>query len=276
MVETGLCRRKLAKKGANELFTHENTGYETMGLKRIVKEELRFLKAIEKKYCLEIESLPKGYLNKYSVKGRTYLRVVSGTARKHLSMKKTADIEMARQLRRRRFLEKVVQTVSSDIDVLEDMLRRYSGFDPKEIFDGLNKAYHLPQGREKEVLPGFFPQKAAEMKTRSKSESMAALALELLGLEAQYEREILLEGKAFRPDFTIRHPETNELIYYEHFGMIDDPVYYRNMIEKLMIYWRSGIRLGENLIVTFETKDHPLTAEAVINELERFFGRRAL
>ena len=219
----------------------------------------------------EIGRLPAGTLKSVSYKGRKYLRCRIDGAERQLSMKKQSDVELASGLRRRRYLKDLLKTVSSDIVVLKRALKSYRIIDPKSVSDRLSEAYHLPPGEEREVLPGFFPQRAEDMPVRSKSEGLIAVTLELEGLEAQYEREILLEGKVFRPDFTIRHPKTNELIYFEHFGIMDDPGYYRNVVEKLMIYWRAGIRLGENLIVTFETRDHPLMPGTIRRELARFF-----
>ncbi len=226
---------------------------------------------MKKKLETEYASLPNGTLKIFNSNGHQYLRCRIGSKERYLSMKRYADIKVARMLRRKRYLKEVIDILSNNIVVLAKLIKAYKKLDHKSIIDGLSKAYQIPPGEEREVLPDFYPQKAEEMNVRSKSEAMIALILELEGLDVQYEREIVLQGRRFKPDFTIRHPETNELIYFEHFGLIDDPGYYRNMIEKLIIYWNSGIRLGENLIVTFETKEHPLTPAVVRGELKRFF-----
>jgi hypothetical protein len=49
---------------------------------------------------------------------------------------------------------------------------------------------------------------------------------------------------------------------------------YEKIIEKLLDYWHEGIRLGENLIITFETKEKPLTAGQVQAALDTFFGNK--
>lgn len=241
------------------------------GFYRLAKMELSTLSRMKYKMEKEYASLPAGSLKVVRSRGHSYLRCIIDGESRYLSMKKSEDVELARGLRRRRYLKDLLKSVNNNIDVIGRLLKSYKIVDPKAVSDRLSQAYQIPPGREREVLPGFCPQKSSEMNVRSKSERVIALILELEGYDAQYEREILLEGRVFKPDFTIRHPQTNELIYYEHFGLIDDPRYYRNMLEKLMIYWKAGIRLGVNLIVTFETKDHPLTEAAVRNALDNFF-----
>lgn len=241
------------------------------GFYRHITAELQSLNYLRRKMQAEFARLPEGSLRSIKVNGHSYLRRRISGKDQYLSLRKQADVKIAMLLRRKRYLKEILAVLDNNIRALTRLKKDYKMLDPKAVSDKLSEAYHLPPGEEREVLPGFFPQRADDMPVRSKSEGLIALILEAEGLEAQYEREILLEGKVFRPDFTIRHPKTNELIYFEHFGIMDDPGYYRNVVEKLMIYWRAGIRLGENLIVTFETRDHPLTPGAIRRELARFF-----
>ncbi len=41
-----------------------------------------------------------------------------------------------------------------------------------------------------------------------------------------------------------------------------------------MKFWDAGIRMGENLILTFETKGHPLTIGMIEREVNRFLNER--
>ncbi|MFQ8777759.1 MAG: hypothetical protein ACLR78_10425 [Roseburia sp.] len=60
---------------------------------------------------------------------------------------------------------------------------------------------------------------------RSKSEAMIAMLLHLNAIPYRYECALSLGGVTLFPDFTIRHPVTGVLYYWEHFGLMDDPAY---------------------------------------------------
>ena len=106
---------------------------------------------------------------------------------------------------------------------------------------------------------------------RSKSESIIDLFLYTNNLAYRYECELVLDGTSFYPDFTIYHPHTNQIIYWEHFGMMDSPKYSKNAYAKLQFYTSHGIIPSINLIITFETKDNPLSHGMVQNLITYHF-----
>lgn len=71
--------------------------------------------------------------------------------------------------------------------------------------------------------------------------------------------------------FTIRHPKTGEVFYWEHFGLMDNPTYSKNAYSKLQLYTNHGIIPSIQLITTYETKEHPLTAETIEKIVENYF-----
>ena len=73
------------------------------------------------------------------------------------------------------------------------------------------------------------------------------------------------------PDFTIMHPKTGEIYYWEHFGLIDDLKYNKNAMSKLHAYTMNGILPGNQLITTYETKREPLSFEKVERIIEEYF-----
>ena len=87
---------------------------------------------------------------------------------------------------------------------------------------------------------------------RAKSELMIANELTSGGVEFEYEKALQLNDKSWvKPDFTIRRPD-NVIIYWEHAGMLEDPVYRAKFEEKIARYKRNGIEENELLIVTRE------------------------
>ena len=59
---------------------------------------------------------------------------------------------------------------------------------------------------------------------RSKSEAMIEQALFYANIPYRYECKLELDNKILYPDFTMLHPETKEKYYWEHMGMMDNPL----------------------------------------------------
>ena len=93
---------------------------------------------------------------------------------------------------------------------------------------------------------------------RSKSEALIAMNLYMKKIAYRYECELKIGKAVFYPDFTILHPKTNNLCYWEHFGMMENETYRENAYNKLKLYGQNGIIPSINLITTFETKSHPI------------------
>lgn len=106
---------------------------------------------------------------------------------------------------------------------------------------------------------------------RSKSEVLIAQALFMHKIPFRYECALKLENSTYYPDFTIRHPETGEYFYWEHFGLMDTPGYSKNAFQKLNIYCQHNIIPTINLITTYETKEHPLTSQNIENLIQEYF-----
>ena len=243
------------------------------GFKKLGEQELITLKKMRRRFLAELAKIPEGTLGTNNSNGKTYLRWwKKGKKPKHLSRKRPEDMKLAAALRRKMFLKEMVAVIENNIDALEEFLPKYVDLDPKGISDRLAKTYKLVPGEELEVSMGFAPHPAAAVDYKSKSEQIIALVLESNGLEFQYECEIIANRIVYKPDFTIRVPDTNETVYFEHFGIPDHEGYYEEMVRKLINYWHEGIRIGKNLIVTFETEAEPLTAAQVQLALDQFFG----
>lgn len=108
-------------------------------------------------------------------------------------------------------------------------------------------------------------------KVRSKSEMLIDMALYTHKIPFRYECALQLGGNIIYPDFTIRHPKTGGLYYWEHFGKMDDPDYCYETGYKLRQYITNGIIPTYQLIATYETKDRPLDAQTVEDIVKKYF-----
>lgn len=98
---------------------------------------------------------------------------------------------------------------------------------------------------------------------RSKSEVFIADALHFHCIPFRYECSFNAGDITLHPDFTIRHPHTGRMYLWEHLGLADDLRYMRNSFEKQRLYIANGYIPGINLLLTYETREYPLTPEAV-------------
>ena len=106
---------------------------------------------------------------------------------------------------------------------------------------------------------------------RSKSEVMICTALQKNGVPYRYECPLDLGDGIIYPDFTIMHPRTRKIYYWEHAGMLDNLDYLDHHLQKERRYIRAGIYPDVNLILTHETKEHPLTPQRIERTIQEFF-----
>jgi len=109
-------------------------------------------------------------------------------------------------------------------------------------------------------------------KVRSKSESMIVAYLYNNQIPYRYESALTLDGITLYPDFTIKHPKTGHIYYWEHFGKMDDEKYVRKTQRKFQLYTSNGIIPTIQLITTYETKDKPLDMKTIEEIIEKYFS----
>lgn len=106
----------------------------------------------------------------------------------------------------------------------------------------------------------------------SKSERDITYGLKDAALANHYEQKRTLGNRDVYPDFTIFNPINGRLMIWEHFGKMDDDDYARHTYEKIELYKKHGYFPGDNLIMTFEDKSHPLTQEEIQKTIQKYFG----
>lgn len=137
----------------------------------------------------------------------------------------------------------------------------------EELFKWMSAPYEqnmqYPEQRNMKCISGNL--------VRSKLESMIDMSLYVHHIPFRYECALTLGDKTIYPDFTIRHPQSGQLYYWEHFGLMDHPAYYKNAYDKLQLYTEHGIIPTHQLITTYETKDYPLQADTIEKTIEQYF-----
>lgn len=194
-----------------------------------------------------------------------------------LAAKKYLNLKLEYLMREKRALEFYLKHHSELPDRAEDMLMNHPGyyellapyFKPKD--EQLVRWMEEPYERNLKYPENLIHKTSSGIYVRSKSEAIIELALHTSKIPFRYECALCLDGITLYPDFTIMHPETQQIYYYEHFGRMDDVSYARNACSKLQLYATHGIIPSIQLITTYETKEKPLNYEDVMRIVEQYF-----
>lgn len=111
----------------------------------------------------------------------------------------------------------------------------------------------------------------AGIRVRSKSEMMIADCLSKNKIPFKYEFPIKTANRiTLHPDFICLNTKTHQQFIWEHFGLMDNPEYAVNMVQKDNLYRKNGFYQGKNLIYTFETKQQPVTSREIEAIIQRY------
>lgn len=159
------------------------------------------------------------------------------------------------------------QQLLSDHSGYSDLLTPFFTPSSQELLDWMNSPYEHNQKYPEQLIH----KTGAGIYVRSKSESIIAMLLHVNKIPFRYECALHLENNTIYPDFTLRHPQTSQIFYWEHFGMMDNPTYCQNTFSKLQTYASNGIYPSLQLITTYETKDHPLDSGLAETMIKHYF-----
>lgn len=152
----------------------------------------------------------------------------------------------------------------------------YRDFDPQCLLLEGDLSPEQWEAKNYEQNTGFSEERRyfseGGLAVRSKAEAEIATKLEQCRLKFHYEPILFLGNHRVAPDFEIFHPVQRRILLWEHFGKMDDPDYAAEAMKKLNRYARNGYRLGDNLIMTWETKNMPLNFSHINWTIQHYFG----
>lgn len=254
---------------------------------RIVKERHRLQQQIDSIQA-RLSNLPDGKLICSQNGNRIKWYQSDGHNKTYIPKK---ERKFAEQLAVKKYLSLLLEDLTHEKRALDFYLRHHFPDNSKaEQLLATTPGYH-------ELLPPFFLSKSQKLSdwmnfpyehntkypeqlihktssgnlVRSKSEAMIDMFLYTNQIPFRYECALHLGETTIFPDFTILHPITEELYYWEHFGRMDDPAYYKNAFSKLQLYTSYGIIPSVKLITTYETKENPLSSEVIEKIIEYYF-----
>ena len=259
-------------------------------IKNLLEERVNQLQQLKQEKEKALTKVPEGGLRicKHGSRVQFYHRSVPGDFNGVYIKEK--DIELAKQLAQKDYDKKVLSSVEQELHAL----RKYESCCPKKSAEEIYESLHVERqkiitpimetdaeyiqkweqenyhGKEfQEEAPEFYTSKGERV--RSKSEIIIADMLGKEGIPYRYEYPIYLRGIGrIYPDFTVLRVQTRQEVFWEHLGMMDDPVYLENAIKKIVAYEQNGIFPGDNLILTYETKKNVINQRLIKSMIEHY------
>lgn len=240
------------------------------------------------------ENAPSGHLKIAVKKNRVEYYYIKDRGSSRGSYIPKADISFAAQLAQKDYNHKLLPLLTKEIRCLESFLKAtssltelqnlYQSFCParRELIKPLtltDDQYASQwqnttwQGKDfPELSPNFFTLK--NERVRSKSEVIIANCLFNYGVPYRYEFPLKLKSEngqlTIYPDFLCLNVRTREEIYWEHFGMLDNPEYAQKAVSKISLYARNGIFSGRGLILSMESSTEALNTKDIEKYIQCF------
>lgn len=256
------------------------------------RRRLNELQVIRQKLEKRLKKYPEGKIHivKSFSRIQYYLRTnpkdKSGV---YLSKKEDKKIRIFLQ---KKYDENAIKHINLEIKNLENFLKKSNS--TVEILR--NKYSDYPQELKKQILPvdmsdedyvkewlsipyvhKIIPEEIPVYLTdngervRSKSELNIANMLYKMEIPYKYECPLMLSsGIMIHPDFTLLDVKNRREIYWEHRGMMDDRTYLKQAVQRIKDYRKSGIYVGDNLLITEETSTIPLGTDEISGIIRHF------
>ena len=256
-----------------------------------LKRRKEYLENLIKAKEKSLESAPAGRLRTSSAHGSTSFYCLKGpkdTSGKYLPKK---DMQFIRALAQKDYDRKILKSGKAELETI-DILINLQDKSVEDVYESLSltrqtliNPIKLPDSEyiahwleSKKCEPMGFGEAdpviltAEGYRVRSKSEQLWADLMEDAGVPHVFEPQIYLEGHGWiRPDFAGLNVRKRKEIVIEHFGMMDDPAYAEKNVDKLHDYERNGFVLGDDLLITMETKKFVPERKSIEELIKRHF-----
>ena len=266
-------------------------------INELLEAKFELTQLIEKLEELE-KTEPSGTISVKTTNGRTSCYVRSGSSDKTGKYLSKDNREQIKELSQKLFnhkLKKVSQqelgqyekclkvlkestTLEDILNTVPEPLREFVDINvlaDKEDAQSFEKGgNYKPNPREPNIV---YTSKNGE-RFKSKSEWMIADMLREYKVPYHYEKpfensiyeELRSSGRNLYPDFTCFNRRTGRTYYWEHLGMLGDPKYTAECINRIQDYAVYEIYPGSELIISMETAKAPLRVSYIRNLIERF------
>lgn len=252
-------------------------------VKEILEERYKYLLQIKNDKEGAIKIAPGGKLKVVKIGGGVQYYHRNTTEIRMDKYIRKEDMGIASALAQKDYDEKVLVLAEKELEVIRKYLLKYPKENVESVFEKLHverrnliepiqlsdeeyvkswEAVSYSGKGFKENEPEFYTAKGERV--RSKSEVIIADTLMRSGIPYRYEYPLHLKGMGeIYPDFMVLNVRTRKEIYWEHFGMMDDPVYAENAVRKISCYSHNNMYYGEEIVFTYETKGCPINQKQI-------------
>lgn len=259
-------------------------------IKEILQTRQSYLLQLKVDKEKEISNAPDGTLRICNSGNRTqfYQRLEpSDFNGKYMNEK---EFPIVKSLAQKDYDRKILRAIEKELDAIKKFSNAYPATTAEQVYETLHKERQklvkpIQESEEEFVrkwesvtyegkgfqddAPEFYTMKGERV--RSKSELIIADLLKREGIPYRYEYPIYLNGCGrVYPDFTVLNVKSRREIHWEHFGMMDDPVYAEKALKKITTYESNGIFPGDRLILTYETKSMPISQKQIQRMIQHY------
>lgn len=266
-----------------------------MNLLQIVNSRKEILLKEKQKLEKLLSKAPDGSLicSKTIIKKKPYYKwyVSKPSGRSYIPRK---NRELARELARKKLRKQQLKDINAELKAIDLYLKNHKEYsdlatllesspilnllmeeNPAPIND-LTEELEKWAAEPYEMNPKFPEHKTVRaingLMVRSKSEAFIVMLLVTYHIPFRYECKLELNGQTIYPDFTIRHPVTGEVFYWEHAGRLEDPNYISKHLYTLRFFLRNGLIPDFNVIFTYESDSHPFNIQIAEDKIREFFS----
>ena len=197
----------------------------------------------------------------------------------------------AARLAQKDYDERILACAAAELQTIQMFEQTYPSFQVEDVYEQMSALrQHLIDPIEEPVADYVKEWRALEYagnpysdgsslltaedgtQVRSKSELLICDILNRESIPYRYECPLYLEGQGtVYPDFTVLDVKNRREIYWEHMGIMDDVEYANKAIRKISSYIMNGFFPGEDLIITYETKETPIDMRTIKAIVKHYF-----
>ena len=236
----------------------------------------------------QLKTLPEGKLvcchtnnhykwYNYSSNGRIYIPKKQQDLAEKLALKKYLILLLKEISHEKRAIDLYLKHHETETPASEKLLQNHPEYQTllfpyfKPFSQTISEWLNAPYEKNMQYPEKLIHKSISGNVVRSKSEALIDTLLYTNKIPFRYECALYLDETLLFPDFTIIHPHTEQIYYWEHFGMMDKPSYIQKTFRKLQTYANYGIIPSIQLITTYETKNVPLTANTIEKIIQDIF-----